>query len=151
MQRDPLHFSLGARVIARSRPLVDSATLKLRKLPRPASHERLIESMIKVNVDRRFSCRCFELPEESFINKTNKTTVSYKIREIYKAVRQIFLSWLKCTIFLFLFQTKTKFLRYDFYFNNFTFLEGRMEFCAGTKFYTVVWLFEFWTLNVFII
>lgn len=108
MQRDPLHFSLGARVIARSRPLVDSATLKLRKLPRPASHERLIESMIKVNVDRRFSCRCFELPEESFINKTNKTTVSYKIREIYKAVRQIFLSWLKCTIFLFLFQTKTK-------------------------------------------
>lgn len=150
MQRDPLHFSLGARVIARSRPLVDSATLKLRKLPRPASHERLIESMIKVNVDRRFSCRCFELPE-SFINKTNKTTVSYKIREIYKAVRQIFLSWLKCTIFLFLFQTKTKFLRYDFYFNNFTFLEGRMEFCAGTKFYTVVWLFEFWTLNVFII
>lgn len=144
MQRDPLHFSLGARVIARSRPLVDSATLKLRKLPRPASHERLIESMIKVNVDRRFSCRCFELPEESFINKTNKTTVSYKIREIYKAVRQIFLSWLKCTIFLFLFQTKTKFLRYDFYFNNFTFLEGRMEFCAGTKFYTVAWLFEFW-------
>lgn len=108
MQRDPLHFSLGARVIARSRPLVDSATLKLRKLPRPASHERLIESMIKVNVDRRFSCRCFELLEESFINKTNKTTVSYKIREIYKAVRQIFLSWLKCTIFLFLFQAKTK-------------------------------------------
>lgn len=108
MQRDPLHFSLGARVIARSQPLVDSATLKLRKLPRPASHERLIESMIKVNVDRRFSCRCFELSEESFINKTNKTTVSYKIREIYKAVRQIFLSWLKCTIFLFLFQAKTK-------------------------------------------
>lgn len=108
MQRDPLHFSLGARVIARSRPLVDSATLKLRKLPRPASHERLIESMIKVNVDRRFSCRCFELPEESFINKTNKTTVSYKIREIYRTVRQIFLSWLKCTIFLFLFQAKTK-------------------------------------------